>query len=69
MREEDPKSFQAAVDFEKRFQTAYAATRTKGIPYLHRSCQPLEEVDFSTEDSRTGQLNMFENECEGMCGV
>lgn len=36
--------------------------------FLHRSCRPINEVDFSTEEER-GQLNMFNNECEGMCGV
>ncbi len=36
--------------------------------YLHPSCKPITEVDFSTEEER-GQLNMFNNECEGMCGV
>lgn len=36
--------------------------------YLHKSCKPITEVDFSTEEER-GQLNMFNNECEGMCGV
>lgn len=36
--------------------------------YLHKSCKPIDHVDFSTEEER-GQLNMFNNECEGMCGV
>lgn len=36
--------------------------------FLHPSCKPIGEVDFSTEEER-GQLNMFNNECEGMCGV
>lgn len=36
--------------------------------YLHRSCKPIGEVDFSTDEER-GQLNLFNNECEGMCGV
>jgi len=36
--------------------------------FLHKSMKPIEEVDFSTEEER-GQLNMFNNECEGMCGV
>jgi hypothetical protein len=39
----------------------------RGRVYLHRSCQPLEEVDFSTAEER-GQMNWI-NECEGMCGV
>jgi 3'-phosphoadenosine 5'-phosphosulfate sulfotransferase (PAPS reductase)/FAD synthetase len=42
-------------------------TRTRG-EYLHPSCVPLEKIDFSAEEER-GQLNMFNNECEGMCGV
>lgn len=36
--------------------------------FLHSSCKPIDEVDLSTEEER-GQLNMFNNECEGMCGV
>lgn len=36
--------------------------------YMHRSLKPLDEVDLSTAEDR-GQLNMFNNECEGMCGV
>ena len=40
----------------------------RSIPWLHRSCVPLEEVDLSTEMD-AGQLDMFGNECEGLCGV
>jgi hypothetical protein len=36
--------------------------------FLHRSCKPIADVDFSTEEER-GQINMFNNDCEGMCGV
>lgn len=36
--------------------------------YLSQQLKPIDECDFSTEEER-GQLNMFENECEGMCGV
>jgi hypothetical protein len=36
--------------------------------FLTSDCLPIEQVDFSTEEER-GQLNMFNNECEGMCGV
>lgn len=36
--------------------------------FSHRSLKPLDEVDLSTAEDR-GQLNMFGNECEGMCGV
>jgi len=36
--------------------------------YLHGSRTPLDEVDFRNLEDM-GQLNMFNNECEGMCGV
>ncbi len=36
--------------------------------YLTADCLPIEQVDFSTEEDR-GQINLFNNECEGMCGV
>lgn len=36
--------------------------------YLHRDCVPLDEVDLSTPEDH-GQVNMFREECAGMCGV
>ncbi len=41
--------------------------RTRG-EYLHQTCRPLEDIDFSTEEER-GQINLFNNECSGHCGV
>jgi hypothetical protein len=40
----------------------------KAKQYMHRSLLPLDEVDFRNLEDK-GQLNMFNNECEGMCGV
>lgn len=34
--------------------------------FVHRSCRPLDEVDF---DPQRDQVDLFVNECEGMCGV
>ena len=36
--------------------------------YMHRALVPIDQVDLSTAEDR-GQLNLFGNECEGMCGV
>jgi hypothetical protein len=36
--------------------------------FMHRTAKPLGLVDLSTAEDR-GQINMFNNECEGMCGV
>jgi hypothetical protein len=33
--------------------------------YMHRTCKPISEVQFSNET----QIDMFGNECEGMCGT
>jgi hypothetical protein len=40
----------------------------RGQQFMHRSCKPLSEVDLSTAEDH-GQVDMFNNECEGMCGV
>ena len=69
MKKDTPKDFAEAVKFEKDLQEVKALTdNMKGVPFLHDSLKPLDQVDFSTEEER-GQLNMFNNECEGMCGV
>jgi hypothetical protein len=39
--------------------------KMRGEQFAHRRMVPLSEVDFSDK----GQLNLFNNECEGMCGV
>jgi len=36
--------------------------------FMHPQRVPLDQVDLSTAEDR-GQLNLFLNECEGMCGV
>jgi hypothetical protein len=36
--------------------------------YVHRSRQPLLQVDLSTEQER-GQMEMWGDECAGVCGV
>jgi hypothetical protein len=35
---------------------------------MHASRKPLDEVDLRT-DAEAGQPDLFNNECEGMCGV
>jgi len=69
LKEFEPLEFDRAVKFEQDLQSQKAKTdNMNGVPFLHNSLKPLGEIDFSTEEER-GQLNMFNNECEGMCGV
>lgn len=64
-----PEEFERAVRFEAELQRSKAASNNmKSVPFLHRSCVPLGGIDFSSEEDR-GQMSMFGNECEGMCGV
>lgn len=63
-----PAEFEGAIKFELDLQSANESATLIGKPFLHRSMKPLSEVDLSTEEDN-GQVNMFNNECEGMCGV
>jgi hypothetical protein len=60
-----PEEFADAVEVDRaiRLQPGF-----RGEQYMHRSLKPLDQVDLSTAEDR-GQLNLFLNECEGMCGV
>lgn len=69
LKEEEPEAFAEAVRVEKELQRTKSETdNIRSVPWLHKSCVPLEEVDLSTEMD-SGQLDMFGNECEGLCGV
>ena len=70
MKRNDPTSFAQAVAVDRHIRsgTASVARSMKGDLYLHRSLKPLEAVDLRTAED-AGQLSMFGNECEGMCGV
>jgi len=43
-------------------------TGMKDTMYLNRKCVPIDEIDFD-ENKNKDQLDMFNNECEGVCGV
>ena len=66
MKTERPEEFAEAVDFDKQVRTI---TRKEDEQiFVHRSCKPLDEVEFDKKETDK-QLDMFNNECEGMCGV
>ncbi|MEJ8547160.1 hypothetical protein [Brevibacillus borstelensis] len=70
MKENDPKSFQDAVQFEREIQKN-GLRKLNSLPYLHRSLIPLDQIDFKArlEGKQMDLINDFINECEGMCGV
>jgi hypothetical protein len=66
MKTERPSEFEDAVKFDKNIRTG--AKNIKDNLFLHRSCKPLDEVEFNKKENDK-QLDMFNNECEAMCGL
>lgn len=62
MKRNDKEAWNDAVDFDREIRNFPGL---KGKAYLHRSCKPLDEVQFNEHE----QLDLFANECEGMCGL
>ena len=60
------------VEFERELQRLAAIDDvTRGIPFLHSSLVSIDQVVFKDRKKthKLNQLNMFRNECYGMCGV
>ena len=67
-----PEEFADAVEKEKQLQESYRqASALRTTPYFHESRIPLDQVklDPTPPMEKRYQLDMFNNECEGMCGV
>lgn len=58
-----------AVAFDAAMREEPAASRLfQGRAYLHPARVPLDQVDLRTPEEQ-GQGNLFDMECEGMCGL
>jgi hypothetical protein len=66
MKTERPSEFEQAVVFDRKIRNGTA--KIKDNLYLHRSCKPLEEIQFNKKETDK-QLDMFNNDCSGLCGV
>ena len=64
MKDNRPEEFADAVDFDKKIRNG--SRNVKDALFLHRSAQPLDQVKFKPKKE---QYDMFDNVCEGMCGV
>lgn len=67
MRDNQPEDFASAVSVDAIIRTGMPGV-DKGEVFIHRSLKPLDQADFRNA-ADMGQLDMFGNECEGMCGV
>jgi len=59
----DPDAWSEAITFDNKIRSLGSLA---GNLYLHQSCIPLDEIDFSTLEDH-GQLNFLD--CEGICGT
>lgn len=60
-----PADFEAACEVDDALRSGNGFN-LKGEAFLHRSCKPLREVDFT---DKTPEPIAWLGECEGMCGL
>lgn len=58
----DEQTWKDAVEFDEKIRNVGDTSQ-----FLHRSCQPLNEVDLGS--MKETHWSAMEQECEGMCGV
>ena len=68
MRDKAPADWADAVVIDRKLRQRGPMKGMKRLQYMHADRVPLDQVDLNTDEDR-GQLNLFINECEGMCGV
>ena len=66
MKQDDPRSWTDAVTVDYALRNTERSERFDGEVYLHKKLIPLDQIAFTNE---VRQLSMFDEECEGMCGV
>lgn len=65
MKQFDRESWDDAVFVDAALRASGRAERFGGEMYLHSSLQPLDAVEFAA----SSQMQLFGDECEGLCGV
>jgi len=64
-----PEAWDDAVDFDRQLRENPAVSvRFRGKAFLHSQRVPLSEADLRT-DAEKGIWSLFDQECEGMCGL
>jgi hypothetical protein len=74
MQRDDPASFADAVAIDRLLREPGLHLHLRGEAYLHSERRPLELINFGANVARragdgTEQIDLFGNECEGLCGV
>tara|TARA_R100001443_G_scaffold54_2_gene212 strand:- start:1081 stop:1878 length:798 start_codon:yes stop_codon:yes gene_type:complete len=64
LKENHPKEFADAVDSDNKVR--HLGRDKEASLFIHKSCKPLSEVEFKVDKK---EPDLFDNVCEGMCGV
>jgi hypothetical protein len=64
MKENEPEDFAGAIAIDRGIRPGFPGM--EGAAYVHKSRTPLETADFS---SKSDGANLFDEECEGICGI
>lgn len=67
--QQDATAWARIIEIDRTIRTGEYLTEFRGQLYLHRTCRPLEEIDFAALATEKARGDLFGNECEGMCGV
>lgn len=71
MRDNRPDEWAQAIEVDQAIRESdyrEGVAKMKAKQFMHRSCLPLDQVDLRT-DAELGQDDLFDHECQGMCGV
>ena len=65
MKANDPEAWEDACFVDEQLRAAGIIGYMTKMEYMHRSLLPLRTANLGDEKT----IDMFGNECEGMCGV
>ncbi len=72
LKQSEPDSYEEAVHFDQWLRHSKKNPVRKlltGRPYLHAARRPLASVIAERETQESSEINPFNEECEGLCGV
>ena len=70
LRDEEPKEFERAIEFDFAIREQFRKDPVQKMDvFLHRSCKPLSEIDFDSDEQKGQAVWDFSAECDGMCGI
>tara|TARA_R110002020_G_scaffold214949_3_gene422111 strand:+ start:45 stop:920 length:876 start_codon:yes stop_codon:yes gene_type:complete len=69
---EQPENFKFAVEFDEKLRTNKDSQFVKKLGtelFIHPSRTPLKDINFNLIKKKNYQGSLFDDECEGYCGI